>query len=144
MDTHQYTSIHINIRSPSDYTTERTLIVTGTATLTPTDGSPPIKIQAGDLVWFHKGFICNWEVHTPMTKRYEYFDADGNVKKPAAIACDGCGKDCEPESYFVGGEEDFCPTCYKKGNYTNGEHQKMGVKVVEESEPAKKKAKTSH
>ena len=79
-----------------------------------------------------------------MTKRYEYFDADGNVKKPAAIACDGCGKDCEPESYFVGGEEDFCPTCYKKGNYTNGEHQKMGVKVVEESEPAKKKAKTSH
>ena len=77
-----------------------------------------------------------------MTKRYQYFDADGNIKKPAAIACDGCGCDCEKESYLVGGEEDFCPECYKKGNHTD-EHQRMGVKVVEESvEPAAKKAKT--
>ena len=126
-----------------DYDIEKCLIVTGTATLTPSDGSEKIAIQAGDSVWFHHGFACDWEVHTPMTKHYEYFDNKGNVKKPAAIACDNCGVDCESESYLVGGEEDFCPTCYAKGNYTNGEHQRMGKAIEEELEPpSAKKART--
>ena len=57
------------LRYNGDYDTERTLIVTGTATLTPSDGSDPITIEAGDSVWFHKGFACEWDVHEPMTKR---------------------------------------------------------------------------
>ena len=32
-----------------------------------------------------------------------------------SIACDGCGGECYPESYFVEeGELDICPTCFKK------------------------------
>jgi hypothetical protein len=46
-----------------------------------------------------------------MQKHYEYFDAKGNVKSLAAIACDKCGVDCEAESWLVNGEEDVCPEC---------------------------------
>ena len=59
-------------------------------------------------------------------KHYEYFDADGNVKAPAAIACDKCGVDCEAESWLVNGEEDVCPKCYKDGKMKGGERQIMG------------------
>ena len=81
-----------------------------------------------------------------MTKRYQYFGADGAIKTPAAIACDDCGVDCEKESYLVGGEEDLCPQCYAKRGGTGGEHQRMGVAVVVEEEVEarpKKKAKTT-
>ena len=66
-------------------------------------------------MWFHKGFACQWLVTEHMKKHYEYFDEDGSVKAPAAIACDKCGADCEAESWLVNGEEDVCPKCYKVG-----------------------------
>ena len=55
-----------------DYDTERVLILSGKATLTPTVGlnRKPIAIGAGDSVWFHHGFACAWHVTEPMTKKY--------------------------------------------------------------------------
>ena len=153
--THEDGSGQFHFAYNGDYATERTYICTGSATLTPDDGSDPVHIRAGDAVWFHHGFSCKWAVHEPMTKRYQYFGADGAIKTPAAIACDDCGVDCEKESYLVGGEEDLCPGCYAKRGGTGGEHQRMGVavvvekvvveKVVEEEVEArpKKKAKTT-
>jgi len=54
-----------------DYDTERVLILSGKATLTPTVGlnRKPIAIGAGDSVWFHHGFACAWHVTEPMTKK---------------------------------------------------------------------------
>ena len=121
-----------------DYATERVLIVSGRATLAPDDGSDEVVLAPGDSVYFHHGFACQWTVHERMTKRYEYFDADGKVKRPAAIACDGCGVDCEPESYLVNGEEDVCPKCYTEGEMTGGEHQKFGEPVPVPAKKAKK------
>ena len=66
-----------------DYDTERVLIASGRATLTPKDGSAKVVLATGDTVWFHKGFSCDWEVHEPMTKHYAYFDADGAEMVPA-------------------------------------------------------------
>lgn len=74
-----------------DYATERILVVCGAATLTPDDGSAPVKLAAGDSVWFHKGFACQWEVTEPMKKHYEYFDADGNVKARHSTLGEGGG-----------------------------------------------------
>ena len=54
-----------------DYATERVLILSGVATLAPDDGSEPFEIEAGDSVWFHHGFSCQWTVHERMTKRYQ-------------------------------------------------------------------------
>jgi len=110
-----------------DYASERVLIVSGRATLAPDDGSSVVVLKAGDSVFFHNGFSCRWTVHEHMKKRYQYFDTDGKISAPAAIACDGCGCDCEAESYLVG-EEDFCPKCYEKDGLT-GEHQKFGEPV---------------
>lgn len=121
-----------------DYSTERVLIVSGRATLAPDDGSEEVVLAAGDSVHFHHGFACQWTVTERMTKRYNYFGADGEIKAPAAIACDKCGVDCEPESYLVNGEEDMCPACYKAGKHTGGEHQKFGAPVPG---PTKKKSK---
>ena len=123
-----------------DYITERVLILTGRATLTPSDGSEAIEIAAGDCIYFHHGFTCDWHVHEPMTKRYAYFDAEGAEKTPAAIACDKCGVDCEAESYLVNGAEDLCPACYAASGKSGGEHQRMGEAVVE---PKAKKARTA-
>mmetsp|Transcript_56325 Transcript_56325/g.96962 ORF Transcript_56325/g.96962 Transcript_56325/m.96962 type:complete len:323 (-) Transcript_56325:429-1397(-) len=121
-----------------DYATERVLIVSGRATLTPDDGSPVVTLEPGDSVFFHHGFACQWTVHERMTKRYNYFDADGQLKAALpAIACDGCGCDCEAESYLVG-DEDFCPRCHEDGGHS-GEHQKFGVPVPI-AKPAKKSA----
>jgi len=109
------------------YASERVLIVSGRATLAPDDGSSIVVLEAGDSVFFHNGFACGWLVHERMTKRYQYFDKDGEISAPAAIACDGCGCDCEAESYLVG-EEDFCPKCYEKDGLS-GEHQKFGEPI---------------
>ena len=57
---------------------ERTLIVTGRATVTPKDNScGPIMLVAGDAVYFHHGFSCEWNILEPMTKRFAYFNAAG-------------------------------------------------------------------
>jgi|TARA_B110000977_G_scaffold165700_1_gene213100 hypothetical protein len=124
-----------------DYATERVLIISGKATLAPDDGSAEIVLETGDSVYFHHGFACQWTVHEVMTKRYNYFDKDGALKTPAAIACDKCGADCEAESYLVNGEEDVCPECYVNEKLTGGEHQKFGepVQVEVQTKKAKKK-----
>ncbi|GMI53439.1 hypothetical protein ScalyP_jg5423 [Parmales sp. scaly parma] len=120
---------------------ERVLILSGTATLTPTNpgGGKPFSIKAGDAVSFPQGFAANWNVTTPMTKHYCYFDSEGNETASNAIACDGCGVDSWEESFFVEESgEDFCVDCY--GIREDGEHQKLGVAFVE---PPKKKQKKS-
>ena len=63
-----------------DYDTERVLIISGRATLTPLgqQTATQLTIEAGDAVYFHRGFKCLWEVHEPMTKYYAYFGDDGN------------------------------------------------------------------
>eukprot|EP00092_Neocalanus_flemingeri_P026182 GFUD01028379.1.p1 GENE.GFUD01028379.1~~GFUD01028379.1.p1 ORF type:complete len:226 (-),score=48.09 GFUD01028379.1:291-887(-) len=121
-----------------DYETERVLIMSGKATLSPEDGSSPIAITKGDQVFFHKGFACNWHVTEPMTKHYAYYDEDGvEVEPNPSIACDICEAECYEESYLTKEEEDICPDCYKadKKQYVGAEHQKFG----EPLKPAKAK-----
>jgi len=116
-----------------DYETERVLIMSGKATLTPEDGSAPITITKGDQVFFHKGLSCNWHVTEPMTKHYAYFGEDGEEVEPnPSISCDICGAECYEESYLTKEEEDICPDCYKsdKKMYAGAEHQKFGEPVV--------------
>merc|ERR1712129_635706 len=109
-----------------DYETERVLIMSGKATLTPEDGSEPITITKGDQVFFHKGFACDWHVTKPMTKHYAYYSADGTASP--SISCDTCGAECYEESWLTEEEEDICPDCYKadKSNYKKAEHQRFG------------------
>lgn len=59
------------------YHSERVLIMSGAATLKPTDGSAAIQIKAGDQVIFWNGFSCNWHVTARMTKHYSYYTEDG-------------------------------------------------------------------
>jgi len=116
-----------------DYETERVLVVSGKATLTPEDGSAAITISQGDQVFFHKGLACNWHVTEPMTKHYAYFGVDGEEVEPnPSISCDTCGAECYEESYFTKEEEDICPDCYKadKKLYAGAEHQKYGEPAV--------------
>ena len=116
-----------------DYETERVLVLTGKATLTPEDGSPPITISEGDQVFFHKGLVCDWHVLEPMTKHYAYFGVDGEEVQPKpSITCDVCGVECYEESYFTKEEEDICPECYKADRkmYAGAEHQKFGEPVI--------------
>jgi uncharacterized cupin superfamily protein len=113
-----------------DYATERILITKGSATLTPTDGSPQVSISAGDSVFFHCGFACEWEVHKPMLKHYAYYGEDNEeMPAPPGISCDICSADCWASSYlFIDGEGtelDLCPKCFKKGSkkYSGAEYQ---------------------
>lgn len=114
-----------------EYATERVLIVTGCATVTPKDKScGPITLSAGDAVHFHHGFSCAWHVTKPMTKRYAYFNADGEIDNPAQIACDGCGAECVEQSWFCN-DEDICPACFEAaggdtGKYAGAEYQEQG------------------
>ncbi len=129
-------------RFPYNYKVEeRVLVLEGSATLTPDDGSEAIFIGAGDAVTFHVGFKCKWHVTERMKKHYAVFPEDGAVDVPA-ISCDICGVGCVAESYFVeDGELDICVGCYKKdtGKYKAAEHQKNGEKWVQE--PPKQKQK---
>eukprot|EP00485_Elphidium_margaritaceum_P001615 CAMPEP_0202690328 /NCGR_PEP_ID=MMETSP1385-20130828/5339_1 /ASSEMBLY_ACC=CAM_ASM_000861 /TAXON_ID=933848 /ORGANISM="Elphidium margaritaceum" /LENGTH=194 /DNA_ID=CAMNT_0049345571 /DNA_START=26 /DNA_END=607 /DNA_ORIENTATION=+ len=109
---------------------EKVLVLEGSATLTPDDGSDAIYIKTGDAVTFHAGFKCKWEITKQMKKHYAVFPEDGAEDVPA-IACDICGVGCVAESYFVeDGELDICVECYKKDTdkYKGAEHQKNGEK----------------
>ena len=44
------------------------------------------------------------------------------------IACDICGVDATIESFNIG-ENDYCPACYDKEGFTNGDLQRFGVSV---------------
>jgi hypothetical protein len=112
------------------YATERILITKGSAALTPTDGSPQVSTGAGDSVFFHRGFACEWEVHKPVLKHCAYYGEDGEeMPAPPGITCDICSADCWASSYLLidgeGTELDLCPKCFKKGSkkYSGAEHQ---------------------
>ena len=59
------------------YASERVLIMSGAATLQPTDGTEAIEIKEGDAVIFWNGFSCDWTVTKRMTKHYAYYGEDG-------------------------------------------------------------------
>jgi hypothetical protein len=138
------------------------LIIKGEAVLTPTDGSPPVRIYAGDHVTFHRGLKLEWEIIHEMSKHYCNFDEDGKEMKIANnVNCDVCGVDCWAESYFLPtSEEDICPACYAKpsgrAKYSDAEHQKEGCAIesgasgdaiaadkAEEEHPSKKARTTA-
>ena len=126
---------------PYNYTSEeRILILEGSATITPSDGSEPLTIEAGNAVTFHKGFKCKWKITKRMKKYYGMFASDSEDEDdPPAITCDVCSKGCVEESYFIKEDEsDICPKCYEKDKvkYAMAEHQKDGEAV-----PPKKKQK---
>jgi len=129
-----------------DYTNEeRILILEGSATLTPVDGSDPLTIKAGNAVTFHKGFECTWEITKRMKKHYAIFaNEEDQVVELPAITCDVCKEGCVEESYFVKGDElDICLKCYEKDKdkYSGAEHQKGGEAWVEPKAATKKKGK---
>jgi uncharacterized cupin superfamily protein len=137
---------------PYNYQTEeRVYVVSGSATLTPMDGSKEILIGPGDAVTFHVGFHCKWLITKRMKKFYAIFGSEEDNAAAASITCDECQTDCFEESYFVkDGELDICTSCYgkNKDKYKKVEHQKGGEKVVvaekvvKVKEPKKKKLKT--
>lgn len=118
---------------PYNYTAEeRVLILEGSATLTPSDGSDPVTIEAGCAVTFHKGFKCKWKITKRVKKYYAVF-ADEDLP---GIICDICSDagGCVEESYFIKEDEiDVCPKCYEKekDKYSGAEHQKGGEAWVE-------------
>jgi len=131
---------------PYNYSTEeRVLVLKGSATLTPDDGSPAVTITAGDAVTFHIGFKCKWLVTKRMTKHYAVFASAEEVEVEAGgITCDICEVDCFAECYFVpDGESDVCPSCYEKdeSKYPGAQHQKNGEDWVEEEKETKKQPK---
>jgi uncharacterized cupin superfamily protein len=135
---------------PYNYTAEeRVLVLEGSATLTPSDGSDPVTIEAGNAVTFHKGFKCKWKITKRMKKHYTVIaEDDGEDDLLPAIICDICSDaaGCVEESYFVAKDEiDICPKCYEKekDKYPDAEHQKGGeawVEPVPVLVPASKKA----
>uniref|UniRef100_A0A7S3Q8Q0 (S)-ureidoglycine aminohydrolase cupin domain-containing protein n=1 Tax=Chaetoceros debilis TaxID=122233 RepID=A0A7S3Q8Q0_9STRA len=139
---------------PYNYTAEeRVLVLEGSATLTPSDGTDPVTIEAGNAVTFHKGFKCKWKITKRMKKYYTVIiaadDGEDDLDLPAII-CDICSDaaGCVEESYFVAKDEiDICPKCYakEKDKYPDAEHQKGGeawvlVEPVSIPAPASEKA----
>lgn len=52
--------------------TEKAYILEGEIIVTPKEGGEPVKIVAGDLVFFHEGLNSDWEVVKPLRKHYSY------------------------------------------------------------------------
>jgi|AntRauTorckE5430_2_1112549.scaffolds.fasta_scaffold18804_1 uncharacterized cupin superfamily protein len=82
---------------PYNYATEeRVLVIKGSATLTPDDGSPAVTINAGDAVTFRIGFKCKWLITKRMTKHYAVFASlqdDAQEVEEGGITCDVCEVD---------------------------------------------------
>jgi len=51
--------------------TEKAYILEGEILVTP-KGEEPVRIVAGDLVFFHEGLDSDWEVVKPLRKHYSY------------------------------------------------------------------------
>jgi hypothetical protein len=47
------------------------LLLEGDVTVTPAQGEP-VRFGAGDLVEFSAGLSCQWEVHQPVRKHYQF------------------------------------------------------------------------
>ncbi len=70
----------IHIDYDGDYGSERVLIVSGRATVTPCDGSPSFTVSPGDAVYFMAGFRCTWHIHeAPLVQRYGFFGLRSHV-----------------------------------------------------------------
>ncbi|KAL7543425.1 hypothetical protein ACHAXR_012706 [Thalassiosira sp. AJA248-18] len=141
---------------PYNYTAEeRVLVLDGSATITPDDGSPAVIIGKGDQVTFLKGFKCQWKITKRMKKHYTVIQEEEDGDAPPAITCDVCGVDCVAESYFLEeDEQDICPKCHDEDakdskKYVGAEHQKDGEKWEDKpttkkmKAPPKKKQKTA-
>jgi len=124
-----------------DYGSERVLVTSGSATVTPDDGSPAIELSAGDAVYCHFGFGATWTVHSPVEMVYGYFDKAGAEIKNEEITCDVCGDDCFEESYLFNDEEDICPKCFKADQ--NGAEEYDGAVYCREGKPSKEMPKSA-
>jgi uncharacterized cupin superfamily protein len=51
--------------------TEKAYVLEGEILVTP-KGEEPVRIVAGDLVFFHEGLQSDWEVVKPLRKHYSY------------------------------------------------------------------------
>ena len=124
-------SIHIDY--DGQYASERVLIVSGRATVTPDRGATPFQVAPGDALYLFHGFSCTWRIEqAPLVMRYGYFAADGKELKEAVLTCDVCGCDCSDESYLYDDEMDICPRCFKLDaksaqQYEDAQHQRFGV-----------------
>lgn len=57
-----------------DYDGDYVLIVSGSATVIPDDGTPSFTVGPGDAVYFMSGFRCTWRIdEAPLVQRYGYF-----------------------------------------------------------------------
>ena len=125
----------VHFKYDGDYASERVLIVSGKATITPDDGSDPVEVGAGDAVYLHHGLAATWTVHESIVQHYGYFGEDGKEIKQTELTCDICGADCFEESYLFNDEVDICPRCFisdSKGaeEYEGAEYQREGVKAT--------------
>ena len=50
---------------------ETCLLLEGDVTVTP-QGGEPVRFGAGDLVVFAAGLSCEWDVHVPVRKHYQF------------------------------------------------------------------------
>ena len=105
----------VHIEYDGEYGSERVLIVSGRATVTPDNSNlPSFNVVRGDAVYFMHGFACTWHIEeAPLVQRYGYFGVDGKEIKETFLTCDVCGDDCFAESYLYDDEMDICPRCFK-------------------------------
>lgn len=79
----------------------------GEATLTADDATkhgPPVRIGAGDMVTFPKGWAGRWEVHSFLKKRYAFFDGEGlRVDEDVDDDSDGAAAAAEEVEAEAGG-----------------------------------------
>jgi NADH:ubiquinone oxidoreductase subunit F (NADH-binding) len=68
-------------------------MLSGSATITPSDGGDPLTLEAGNAVTFHKGFKCEWKITKRMKKHYAMFvmedgeDGKDEEEDVPAITC---------------------------------------------------------
>ncbi|MEY2977271.1 MAG: hypothetical protein RLZZ435_1410 [Cyanobacteriota bacterium] len=57
---------------PWQYDTPETcFFLEGQVTVTP-DGGEPVTVGKGDLVTFHQGLSCTWDIASPVKKHYRF------------------------------------------------------------------------
>ena len=124
-----------HIEYDGEYASERVLIISGRASVSPKDGSPTFKVGPGDCVYFMHGFACTWHIdEAPLVQRYGFFGEDGKEIKETDLTCDICGEDCFAESYLYNDEMDICPRCFKLDatsaqQYEEAEYQREGKPI---------------
>jgi len=113
---------------------ERIYVESGSAIVTPDDGSPAVSFGKGDFVTFLRGVTCLWQVKEPVVKRFCFFNEKGEIIGGGEIRCDFCSRECSSKSYTVfPGELDLCPQCFQaRGKrYVSAKRLEKGI-VAEE------------